>query len=82
LKIEQFVKEFRTATGPNIPLNLNFFCHQEPALPDPMKPENEQSEEAKETMARMEEWRQKLKPFYAELGIPLPEMPKQIVNNF
>ena len=53
-KIEADVAAIRTSTSR--PLNLNFFCHEEPVF---------------ETN-RQEVWRSALEPYYAEFGADLP----------
>ncbi len=50
-QIETQVAAFRAAV-PGAPLNLNFFCHRQPAV----------------DAAREAAWRQQLAPYYAELG--------------
>ncbi|KPX88563.1 2-nitropropane dioxygenase family oxidoreductase [Pseudomonas meliae] len=50
-QIEQEVTTFRQHTG-NLPLNLNFFCHQAPTY----------------DAERAEHWKQALKTYYEELG--------------
>ena len=52
-QLREQVATFRAAAGEEAPLNLNFFTHTPPV------PNN----------AREHAWREKLKPYYVELGI-------------
>lgn len=61
-KIETDVAAIRAGT--NRPINLNFFCHEEPAL-DAKKQDN---------------WRTRLQPYYDELGVEPPTPLTSVTN--